>query len=96
MLVYTRPMSEHITTDEAVARVALSYAALGGGWLRIAAIAEHAGLTPAQTTEAIQELKDYEDFSATPEPMGWRVTDLDRTYAVTIGGEACHLINWGE
>lgn len=84
------------TTGAVITEMIEAYYALGAGNVRIQAIAERAGLSGQELAGALEELMGDEDFRAEPEPFGHRITGWDKVNAPVIGGEARHLIRWGE
>jgi hypothetical protein len=64
------------------------------GWISVSEVADQTGLTAAELAEAITELMQDEDFHATTEPLGFRLTARDRELAPVVDGEPRHLISW--
>ena len=85
-----------VSTGAAITEIIEAYQALGRGWVRIADIAKQTDLGRDEIAEAITELMNDDNFCAEPEPFGHRLTEWDRWFAPVIGGEARHLIRWGE
>ena len=83
-----------ITTAAAITAIVEAYGNRHGQYVRIAEIAATTGLTREQLGDAITDLLDDEDFTAEPEPFGFRITPADRAAGPIIGGEARHLIKW--
>jgi hypothetical protein len=51
-------------------------------------------MTAAELAGAVTEALKDESFRAEPEPHRHRLTEADRAYAPTIGGEPRHLLSW--
>jgi hypothetical protein len=80
------------STGAVITEILEAYGNRNGQHVRIAEIAQAAGLTAQELAPAITELLECDDFRAEPEPFGWRITAEDRAVAPMIGGEARHLI----
>ncbi|MGC4769186.1 hypothetical protein ACLQ25_09425 [Micromonospora sp. DT44] len=67
-----------------------------GTWMSIVTLAERVDLTPEQIAAGVKHLNRTDRaFATAGKPDQWSLTDMDRTYAVTIGGQANHVITWG-
>jgi hypothetical protein len=67
----------------------------GRGWVKLTAIARHAGLTAGQLQAGVQELQDADpDVEVMPESNQKTLTEDDRRNAVRVGGDWNHLIAW--
>jgi hypothetical protein len=75
---------------------ALRAAYTPGEHARLARLARAAGLTPAQTQAAVQEIlrTERDRVNVWQNAHGGDTTDDDRTYAVIVGNQAKHLISW--
>lgn len=82
------------STESVITEIVEAYNGRFGQWVRITEIAEKAGLTRDELTEALTDLMNDEDFRAEPEPFGHRITAADKAIGPVIGGEARHLICW--
>lgn len=86
--------AEMKTTGAVITEIVEAYGNRAGQYVRISEIAATTGLTREELAAAITELMDDEDFTAEPEPFGFRITPADRAVAPIISGEARHLIFW--
>lgn len=66
----------------------------GNKWVRISEVQELTQMTAAELAGVITEALKDEGFRAEPEPHRHRITEADRAYAPTIGGEPRHLLSW--
>jgi hypothetical protein len=66
----------------------------GADWARIGTVQEILGWDADELADAVTEALADETFRAEPEPHRHRITEADRAYAVTVGGEPRHLISW--
>lgn len=66
-----------------------------GTWMALTDLAERVDLTPEQIATGVQHLNRTDrKFAAAGRPDQWAITELDRTYAVQLGGQANHMITW--
>jgi hypothetical protein len=83
-----------MATTQIIEKIAIAYTNSGEGWARIAEIAKAAGLSPEQMDRGIKDLITEPGFRAEGQPLNSKITEADRKYAVIVGGEPRHMINW--
>jgi hypothetical protein len=86
-----------MTQNEAAAEIARIYKAQTdtGNWMTIVQLAEHTDMTPAELAEGFKHLASTEDhFNLIPESNQKMLTDMDRAYAVRMGGQWKHTFCW--
>jgi hypothetical protein len=66
----------------------------GNPWVRVGEVQELTGMTAAELAGAVTEALKDDGFRAEPEPHRHRLTEADRAYAPTVGGEPRHLLSW--
>ncbi|MET8278299.1 hypothetical protein [Micromonospora sp. NPDC005174] len=66
-----------------------------GVWMPIAELVNRVDLNPEQIAAGVKHLNRTDRaFAAAGKPDQWSITDMDRAYAVTLGGQANHVITW--
>lgn len=93
---YTYGMTETRNLEDNISRFAIAADKIGGEWMSLRELTETAGLTIAEMHEVVRELMTADEFRAEPQPFTWRITEWDKVNAPVIGGEARHMISWGE
>lgn len=81
------------STDEAAELLLAAYRAKQRRWVRIAEVAQDAGLTAEEVHRGIERLMDDPAFAAEPEPFRPRITAEDKEWGPMIGGEQRHKIS---
>jgi dTDP-4-amino-4,6-dideoxygalactose transaminase len=83
-----------MTKNEAAAEIARIYRnhAEANEWMAITTLAEYTDMTPAELAEGFKHLaRTDDDFVIIPESNQKMLTEMDRLYAVRMGGQELHV-----